>query len=130
MGWNVIAATAVAILLLWLCWGFIERKFLLPLVARMHRGAWADNPRYWAFSANRKAAEERRGENDDGDEIPELVSRDKEEERRLSQIRAAKPTPNEVTLWRQQVAAALKNRHRAAQPAAAGSRNAPRGKRR
>lgn len=57
---------------------FVMRRWLGPWMARTRRGAWAQDPRYFAREAAAEALQKRAaGESDgDDDEPPELVPRD------------------------------------------------------
>ena len=68
---HVLYAVAATAVLLWLFSGVIERWILFPLVARYRRGAWADDPRYWAVVRHMKHHVETGSA--DGDEAPLLV---------------------------------------------------------
>lgn len=58
-----------------------ERYILLPLNAYMHRGAWANDPRYWAHSQDVND-----NDDDDDDEAPpQLIDRDFAAERTYSE---------------------------------------------
>ena len=67
MSWGVWIASTLLVshFLLKLC----ERKVLMPWLARSKRGAWAENPKYWAFGRYQANP-------DDGDEPPQLIERD------------------------------------------------------
>ena len=79
--WQTAAVgAAVALLMVFVGGPALERYVLMPLVARMRRGAWAKDRRYWAHAEHMRALEAR-GTLDapntgDDDEVPDLIPAD------------------------------------------------------